>query len=153
MKCTEGVQPQGSGCAGPPTSPGPKAAPAVPGPPPSCAPSPWLCLGPLWTEPRVGPNCARSSSSLGPKAAPSEPGPLRYRAPKQPKSCQAVDRPGPQSSLNCSWSFSILCPKALAGLEPPLVWAQTRPQLCQAVLHPGPQRSPNCARPPSSSAP
>ena len=82
-----GLLPQGSGCAGPPSGLGPKAAPAEPGPPPAWAPkqpqlslvllqpgpppawasTPWLCLGPLQTGPKGGLNCARPPPDWAPR--------------------------------------------------------------------------------------
>jgi len=91
-----GLLPQGSGCTGPPSGLGPKAAPAEPGPPPAWAPKqPQLSLVLLQPGPQSSPKCARPPSGLGPKAAPTEPGPPPAWAPFGLDPEEASTVPGP----------------------------------------------------------
>ena len=109
---------------------GPKAAPTVPGSPPSWAPKqPQLCLV-LLHPGHQEPGCAGAPFGLGQEQASTVPGPNPAQAPKQPQLCQAPLHPGPQSSPNCARSSSILGPKVQDVPGRPLVWAQRRLQLC-----------------------
>ena len=141
MNCTEGVQPQGSGCAKPPTCPGPKAAPTVPGPPPSWAPKqPQLCLVLLHPGTTGSPNCARSSSILGPKAQ-AVPGLPFVWAQTRPQLC--LLQPGPQICPICARPHSSPSPKAAPTVQGPSpAKASKQLQMCQAPLQPEPQKQP-----------
>ena len=130
---------------------GPKAAPTVPGPPPSWDHrQPQLCQVLLHPRPQ-GTGCAWAPFRLGPDKASTVPAPAR--APNLPHLCQAPLQPRPKSSPNCAWSSSILGPKAAPTVPgPPPSWAPKQPQLCLVLLHPRPQ-SLGCAGAPSGLGP
>ena len=125
-------------CARSPSSSGPKAAPTVPGAPPSWAPRPRLCRGSLWSGPRGGLNSARPPSSSGPpSAAPTAPGPPPSWAPTQPQLSLVLLHPGPRGST-CAWAPFLLGPHEASTVPGP--------------LQPGP-RGHHCAGPPSGTGP